>query len=241
MFDRDDAVGDWTSLGAAVEALAKTPDRWSPTEYAHFEGEPREPSPVLVEEAFAVVEEGLSELGPVAADEPLREDLGDQAVMEWLQFFTKFPSRPGIDPISAREYVEGLPGSPSWPEEDRQQVTWPGMMRAWLRAQFGMLAQSIIMEVPAYYQPDPQGLREVSFRCLERVALLLPDIDQAGCLNLMAECEQQGVKELARRLYHHPEAGPHVKAMIDKMFVKRFAAKLKADPPESHDPIPWRT
>ena len=104
-----------------MEALAKTPDRWSPTEYAHFEGEPREPSPVLVEEAFAVVEEGLSELGPVAADEPLREHFGDQAVMEWMQFFTKFPSRPGIDPISAREYVKRrgaawiaeLPGRPT--------------------------------------------------------------------------------------------------------------------------------
>jgi hypothetical protein len=223
-----------------VEALAKTPDRWSPTEYAHFEGEPREPSPVLVEEAFAVVEEGLSELGPVAADEPLREHFGDQAVREWLRFFTRFPSRPSIDPVSAREYVERLPGSPSC-KGDRQQVTWPGMMRAWLRAQFGMLAQSIIMDVPPHYYPDPQDLRKVSFRCLERVALLLPDPDQAGCLNLMADREQQGVKELARRLYHHPEAGPHVKAMIDKMFVKRFAAKLKANPPESHDPIPWRT
>jgi hypothetical protein len=203
-------------------------------------GEPREPPPSSLVDGFAVVEEGLSGLGPVAPDEPVLVSFGDQAVMDWRQFYVRFPDRRDIDATSVRQYVEGLPGSPNYPE-DRNRVTWPGMMRGWLRAQLGLLAQSIIMDVPAHYQPDPQGLRVVSFRCLEHVALLLPDIDQAGCLNLMAECEQQGVKELARRLYHHPEAGPHVKAMIDKMFVKRFAAKLKADPPESHDTIPWRT
>lgn len=109
----------------------------------------------------------------------------------------------------------------------------------WLRGCLGQTAKEIIMDVPAWFNEDPTGLREVAFGELQRVALLLPDRHQAGCLRLILEVVEMRAFDFARRLYHHPDAGPAMKAVVHEVFEPDYAAKLIADVPESHAPSPW--
>jgi hypothetical protein len=229
----------WAGLDEAADALTTTPLRWASARLHPYDGEPKNPSPADVETGFAVVERGLSALGPADDDEPTWTEYADQDLMDWTRFVERFEDRRTINARAVREFLATLTTPPTYPRA-RKVVSWRGLMRGWLRAQLGEFAQSIIMEVPAHYREDPNDLREVAFRCFERVALLLPDGDQTGCLVMVSDQVQMRVADLARRLYHHPEAGPKMKKVLDEIFVEAFAAKLKADPPEHHEPIPWR-
>ncbi len=229
----------WRGLEAAADVLGTVPRRWSVPDVPRERAPWRTLTVALIDEGFDVVGRGLASLGPQEDDEPYFDtfDAGNDFA-DWDLFNARFSDRRILSGDAAREFLEAR-DQPSSLSGARAPVTWSGSMRAWLRWELGRLAQRIIWETPALHVDDPAGLREATLRNLDRVALLLHDHDQAACLAAMLNKVQLEISDLARRLWHHPNAGPKMKGALDELFSGNYAEILKSDPPTHHDDPPW--
>ncbi len=218
-----------TPFAGLEDAVSQLPERW-----AFISRVPRDEVavPGEVTKGFRGVAAVLTLLGPSDARE-VSAEVGYGRDGDWFAFKERFADLRTMSAANMNAYLVEQFGSANAASHGR----WS--MQGWLRDRVGHIAKRVIMDVPAWFNEDPTGLREVAFEELQRVALLLPDRHQAGCLRLILERVEMRAFDFARRLYHHPDAGPAMKAVVHEVFEPDYAAKLIADVPESHAPSPW--
>ncbi len=228
-------VTEEQALDAAAQAFKMIPERWR---YRHGPPPKGDPNPGELRDGLEAVRSGLAIMGPPLPDEALDwvKETGIEA--DWGHFLDATPDFWAITPETMRAYAAQLESSRG--ERYRSLGCSPsGVVRAWLRAQLGHIARRLYFAIPAHYESDPGGLREIGLQWLEKNALLLPDVSQAVCLSSVSDSVGMKVVPLWTRLYHHPNAGPHVKDALGEAFVDEVVEKVRANAPSTHDDPPW--
>ncbi|MEQ8276117.1 MAG: hypothetical protein RMA76_24125 [Deltaproteobacteria bacterium] len=222
-------------LEAAADVVARTPERWRVRNSNATDNLRTAVTREAIEAGFGVVGQGLALLGPEDPDERFPKDFTGWLYPCWKALDEAFTDRRGFGASAFRGYLDAQSSPVEAPEGT--QISWLGLMRSWLRWDLGALAGEIIRSTPSQRADDPDGLREAAVIGVDRVALLLRDADQVATLDRMMRVAD--VSDLARRLWHHPNAGPKMKGALDELFSGNYAEILKSDPPEHHDDPPW--
>ncbi len=222
-------------LDAAAAAFQHIPERWR---YRLKRVPDGDPPPEPLKAGLEAIRRGLAEMGPRAPDEPANWQEHELLKSDWQVFLDATTDLYSITPDSMRTYVAKLDSSRG--EQYRNLgCSSTGMLRACLRAELGHTTRDLYFAIPAHYESDPGGLREIGLEWLEKNALLLPDVSQAVCLISMSSRVGMRLVPLCTRLYHHPNAGPHVKDALGEAFVDDVVEQVRANKPTTHDDPPW--
>lgn len=183
---------------------------------------PHGPQPIPIEattSALSFVRRALECLGPPIAQEPP----GWRDEMEILSDARLATARiEDLHVIDAEWVAERLKPA----QAPRTAVT---LMRGWLRYEIEAVLTRTFSELPSRFQPGFEAHSGLACQWLEETAALVTDRARASCFAALPGSTGPELADLARRLYHAPEAGPRLRKQVLRIFVGETLERILAD------------
>lgn len=188
---------------------------------------------------FEAVERYHLRLGPPRSNEPDSQDI-DLESADYLELGQALVA----SPLDADQYLhilnrfESELGTPDGMLLRPRPCTWEGILRMWLRARGGGLADDAIHGINTQRASD-QANREFALERIEALALLINDRQRGVWLWFHGACLQEASLPFAAEMYHHPLAGRFVKSTVEREYLPEDLVWIKAHPPATFREAPW--